>query len=318
MGLSFGKLECVRPATESDLYTKTVAIDVPNLAYPFYTVALQQGADRERAVLFAMRGVAQRVLQLGTIAAKSILVLDGPPHPLKADTLADRARDREARGVTPLTGSDYVPLEEVAEALGVPLVRAVHDAEAQCAHFCDQGLADVVATTDWDALIMGARVVLRGLSSQPDRWTVATRFDVLRELQANDIEVLAAAAVLMGCDYSPGIAGVGPKKALKIARDCAGALERSDIASDVLPDCLPNWRAAMTALTAPEVTTPDIDWFRPDPVEVVQDLLDTLGARPNRQQLARELAMLSILHEPPRASSPPPAPGAQATLGRFT
>jgi 5'-3' exonuclease len=84
-----------------------------------------------------------------------------------------------------------------------------------------RGLVDVVATTDWDALAMGAPALLRNLSANPARtegraWTLVDAPHALGALGLTR-ERLAAAAVLMGCDYFPGFPRVGPRKAFKLA-----------------------------------------------------------------------------------------------------
>lgn len=205
-----------------------------------------------------------------------------------------RTREREARGAPKLQAEHYARLAPLAEALGVPLFTAPHDAEAQCAWFCQEDLADFVATTDWDALVMG----------------------VSRELQANDRDVLAAAAVLMGSDYGPGIQGVGPKKALKHAQECGGDLRKSHLANDVLPDCLPDWRETFQALTEPPVN----DALRPTwtrPGKDAANVLQAIAKPPGGRSWPEALAQLSLLHDPARATSTPAAPTAQAGLGRW-
>jgi flap endonuclease-1 len=209
------------PATRLGLEGKTVAIDAPNLLYAFYAVQLLHREPtrelREGALRAATRGILARIQDLENVGARSIVVFDGPPHPLKLAHLVERDATRSVPAIAP---EEYGPVADAVRAKGTPLVQAPHDAEAQASAMARRGLADVVATTDWDALAMGAPTLLRNLSAHPSKtegrcWTMVHATDALASLGATR-ERLAAAAVLMGCDYHPGFPGVGPKKAFKL------------------------------------------------------------------------------------------------------
>jgi flap endonuclease-1 len=208
-----------------------VAIDAPNLLYAFYAVQLLRTgepseAQRRAALQAATRGLAGRVLDLRRLGARSVVVFDGAPHKLKAEVLVAR---EAARSVPAIGQEDYTFPRAAAKALGVPVIEARHDAEAQACAMARQGLVDIVATTDWDALAMGAPLLLRNLSANPAAtegraWSLVRAADALRHLEA-DPGILRAAVVLMGCDFFDGFRGFGPAKALKLARDSRGDLD---------------------------------------------------------------------------------------------
>lgn len=223
MGLKLNGLVEAADVQPGDLQGKTVAIDVANLMYAFYSVQVRERDPppeiHQGAVRAAVKGSLSRVLDLAELGARSVLVLDGPPHALKLDHLVLR---NEARRTPALGSRDYALVASLARSLGVPVIQAPHDAEGQASAMARQGLVHVVATTDWDALAMGAPVMLRNLSANPlksegRRWSLVHAEPSLRALGLSR-EALAMAAVLMGCDFCPGFDGVGPKKAFKLLK----------------------------------------------------------------------------------------------------
>jgi flap endonuclease-1 len=217
------------PVAPGDLVGRTVAIDAPNLLYAFYAAQLLRAPvnpeTRAAALRAATRGLAHRIADLTRQGARTLVVFDGPPHPLKAELLA--ARDA-TRSVPPIGAQDYAAPRAAARALGVPTLEAPHDAEAQAAWMTAQGHADLVATTDWDALAMGAPTLLRNLSAHPEKkegraWSLVQAPAALAHLNAT-AEELRCAVILMGCDYFDGYPQLGPTRALSLARQARGDL----------------------------------------------------------------------------------------------
>ena len=242
--------------------------------------------------------------------ARCIVILEGPPHPLKAAKLRERAAGRERTGIPALAPQDYEPALALLRALGIPIVQAPHDAEAQGAWMTQNGYADVLATTDWDALAMGAGALLRGFSGRAaapkgqTSWTYVPGRRALHELDA-DRETLAVAAVLMGCDYFDGFKGIGPAKALKLARKnrrvldleakprhLAACLDELDASNEERHEA----HAALDYLLEPPHVDPGvITWRRPD-LEDLDARLRVHGAEVTNALRAR-LARTAIVHE---------------------
>ena len=115
---------------------------------------------------------------------------------------------------------------ELLELLDVPVVEAPAEGEAQAAYMTRRGDADYAGSEDYDTLLLGAPHTLRGLTSKGDPECM----DFERTLSKLELtwEGLVDAAILMGTDFNDGIAGIGPKTAVKLIRehgDLWGALD---------------------------------------------------------------------------------------------
>ena len=304
-----------RVASMDQFQGRRVAIDAPNLMYAFFTTACHNGIPPEAAAQAARRSSIVRIFDLASWGARCVLVFDGEPHPLKREVLEARQAAREKTGTPRLTRSDYAPLEDLARALGVPVVHAPHDAEAQASSMSMAGLVDVVATTDWDALAMGATRLLRNLSASmaSNKWEHVDAAEALRELGGLQREDLALAAVLMGCDYHPGYDGIGPKKGLakaKVARDKQpDSPLRFALQGLGQPADDPRAHAALDLmLNPPNTPTPDLAWHAP--TSEALSLLVELGLREDDARL--HLGRLAVAHrrmqETKAAAAPPPPP----------
>ena len=58
--------------------------------------------------------------------------------------------------------------KHLVKLMGLPIVEAPGEAEAQCAELCKEGKAYASVTEDMDALTFGTPVLIRGLNSKKD------------------------------------------------------------------------------------------------------------------------------------------------------
>lgn len=129
-----------------------------------------------------------------------------------------RAEARRAkRGADVVTPEMQADVEALLEALGIPYVHAPAEAEAQCAFLAEARLVDAVASDDSDVLVFGAREVYRRLFSEDhlvECYSAARLESRLGLLQGH----LVVLAMLLGCDYTLGVHGVGIVNGLEIVR----------------------------------------------------------------------------------------------------
>lgn len=101
----------------------------------------------------------------------------------------------------------------IIDAFGFPWMVAVGEAEAQCAHLYMTGVVDGIITDDVDTFLFGGNDVYR--------WFFKSNVaPIVYSLKADDLlftrENLIFLALLIGGDYGPGVAGIGPKKAMAL------------------------------------------------------------------------------------------------------
>jgi flap endonuclease-1 len=113
--------------------------------------------------------------------------------------------------------------------MGVAIVEAPSEAEAQAAHMARRGDVWAAASKDYDALLFGAPRLVRFLTLSgreflPSQGTfrpiTPELIDLERMLDALEITrpQLIDLGLLVGTDFHPGIKGIGPKKALALVR----------------------------------------------------------------------------------------------------
>jgi flap endonuclease-1 len=120
--------------------------------------------------------------------------------------------------------------KELLIALGIPVIQAVSEGEAQVAYMAQKGDVDYAASQDFDSLLFGAPKVIRNLSILGKRKkvnkatfeTVSPQIVSLSEtLNSMGItrDQLIVLAILIGTDFNyGGIKGIGPKTALKLVK----------------------------------------------------------------------------------------------------
>lgn len=108
--------------------------------------------------------------------------------------------------------------KKLLQLLGIPVIQAPSEAEAQCAQLCREGLVYAVATEDMDALTLGCPRLIRNLTSANNEKIKEFHIEkVLNGLGLNQ-EQFIDLSILMGCDYCDNIRGIGGKKGLELVR----------------------------------------------------------------------------------------------------
>ena len=120
--------------------------------------------------------------------------------------------------------------KKLISLLGLPVVQAPSEGEAQAAYMVKKNKGFAVGSQDFDSLIHGATRLVRNLSISGKRKkgnsivydTIKPELIDLSENINNlgiDQNQLIELAMIIGTDYNPGgIKGVGPKNALKLVK----------------------------------------------------------------------------------------------------
>ncbi len=100
---------------------------------------------------------------------------------------------------------------DICSAIGVPAITSPTEAEMAAALLCKDGFAGTCLSNDVDALLFGSPHVSKSIRYSKDEVEYTTLDSVLKSIGL-DIEQLRDLAILSGCDFSPGVKGIGPRK----------------------------------------------------------------------------------------------------------
>jgi flap endonuclease-1 len=254
MGLKINELvnEVKRTITFENLFKKVISIDAFNTIYQFLAIIRQRDGtplkDYQGNVTSHLSGLFYRSINFLEHNIKPVYVFDGISSELKLDTIKERkkikeearkkmveAQDaedfKEAKKYAQLTSKlDAGMIEEskkLIESMGIPIIQASSEGEAQSAYMVEVGDAWACASQDYDTLLFGGERLLRNFAinrSKKVRDTTVT-LDIeyvslskfLKNLEINR-EQLVEMGILIGNDFFPGIKGIGQKTALDLIK----------------------------------------------------------------------------------------------------
>lgn len=255
MGVAFKDLIQAKEIELDFLKGRIVLLDAYNVLYQFLTTIRGRDGtllmDSKGNATSHLVGLFTRTTNLMNRGIKVAFVFDGKPPELKQKTAEQRntmkleaekkymeAKSKEdvedmkkyASRMTRLTKDMAEESKKLIGFLGIPVVQAPSEGEAQAAYMVSKNKGYAVGSQDFDSLIHGATRLVRNLSIAGKRKKnkglgYDTVKPVLIELSENlnnlgiDQEQLIALAMIIGTDYNPkGISGIGPKNALKLVK----------------------------------------------------------------------------------------------------
>jgi flap endonuclease-1 len=254
MGVQISEIIPKKDVLMEDLKGKTIAIDAANTLYQFLTTIRQPDGtplmDKKGNVTSHLSGLFYRNINLLQEGIKPVYVFDGKPPELKQKEIEKR---REAKRIAEgkyekakevgdtelmrkysgqfvkITNEVVLESKALLEAMGIPVIQANGEGEAESAVLSREGKVWATASQDYDSLLYGAPYLIRNLTLARRRKTSAGIYmDVKIELidfqqVLNRLEIdkdqLICLAILVGTDYNPGgVKGLGQKKALEIVQ----------------------------------------------------------------------------------------------------
>jgi flap endonuclease-1 len=254
MGLQISDIISKKQIEFKDLKGKVIAVDAFNAIYQFLTTIRQPDGtplkDSEGNVTSHLSGLFYRNMKLILEGVKLIYVFDGEAPELKAKTHEKRKAVKEeykkkyqeavenedieamgkySRSEVSLDKGKIKESKELLEAMGVFIVQAPGEGEAQASFLALNDGIYAVASQDYDCLMFKAPLLIQNLSMSRKRKTITgyrevfpqkiQLDEVLKELEINQ-EQLICLGILSGTDYNPGgVKGLGPKKSLKLVKE---------------------------------------------------------------------------------------------------
>jgi len=264
-----------------------------------------------------LQGMFYRTIRMLDAGIKPVFVFDGkPPTMKKSNELAKRAERREeaeadfkaaeaaedqeemnryTKRLVRVTPEHNSETRQLLRLMGVPVIEAPGEAEAQCAQLVKDDLVWATGTEDMDALTFGSKRLLRHLTFSDQRKVKISEVDLaiaLRDLQLTMTEFIDL-CILCGCDYTGSIKGIGPTTAYKLIKThktIEKALAFIDTSKHPLPDPFEYAEAAQLFINAevtPSATLADsLTWSDPDEAGLVQFLVNEKGFNVDRVKSA--------------------------------
>jgi flap endonuclease-1 len=228
------------------------AIDANNTLYQFLTIIRQPDGtplmDGRGRITSHLSGILFRIANFLEKGIKPVFVFDGIPDNLKMSTIDKRRKVRDtagerwrealergdeaeaykqARSSTRVDETIIGTSKELLRLMGIPIVQAPGEGEAQASYMVIKGDARYVVSQDYDTLLFGAPTLVRNLTVSGKRKIKGRQItvsperivltDFLRGLQISR-EQLIQIGILVGTDFNAGVEGVGAKTGLKLVQ----------------------------------------------------------------------------------------------------
>jgi flap endonuclease-1 len=327
MGVQLTGLLKAKPIDFKTLSGKRIAVDAYNALYQFLSIIRQPTGeplmDRNGNVTSHLSGLLYRnanLLEQGILPA---YVFDGRPPSFKKGVVEGRIETRrrseekwkealargdieearvQAQGASKITGGMLTDAKRLLGLMGIPVVQAPSEGEAQAAHMTIENSVWATASQDYDSLLFGAPRLVRNITITGKRKLPRKNIYVTISPELFDKTVLSGLnltreqlvelSILVGTDYNPkGVEGLGPKKAYKMIRE-KGSIKQA-IKEEVLESF--DYEKIFRFFMAPPTTSDySLNWQAPDETSAVDFLCGERDFSPERVKNALERVKTGI------------------------
>lgn len=254
MGVQISELVTKKDIEIEYLKNKIVAIDFSNVCYQFLSSIRQPDGtllmDNKGRVTSHLVGIFTRSSNLMEKGVKLCYVFDGKSPLLKVKEQEEReyrkqiaeeklreAKEKEdiekmykySKQTIRLSKEIIEESKELLTAMGIPVIQAPSEAEAQAAFMCERKDVDFVGSQDYDTLLFGAPRLVRNLTISQRKKLPSGGYTIVRPqlIELKDTlkhlgikqDQLIVLAILIGTDFNiGGVRGIGPKTALNLVK----------------------------------------------------------------------------------------------------
>lgn len=311
MGLQIGEIVPKKEIKLEQLQGKIIAIDSFNVIYQFLANIRQQDGtplmNNKGQVTSHLSGLFYRTINLMQMGIKPVFIFDGKSPELKAAEHEEReARKKEAqvlynkakkagreeemykysKQMLRLTDDMIKDSKKLLQDMGLPVIQATSEGEAQCAYLAAKGEVYAAASQDYDSLIFGAPRLIQNMTLARKRKLASGAFvtinpqlielsNVLKTLEI-DLDQLICLGILSGTDFNPGgIKGIGPKKALQLVKQYKKPASIFEAAEKQLKEAEQemnfDWKEIFDLFKKPDVTKNyKIEFKNPDEKKIME------------------------------------------------
>ncbi len=230
------------------LTAHSVAIDAFNALYQFLSSIRQyDGAllsDEKGRPTSHLVGLFYRTAKMLRQGIIPVYIFDGKPPDFKKQTIDKRREIKEqamlqwiaakqkgdvdqakkfAQRTSRLTESMIKESKSLLDAMGVNVVNALSEGEAEAAVLSSKGIVNFCSSQDYDSLLFGAKSLIRNLTFSDKRYGKSISLESI-DLQENlktlgiNREQLILIGLACGTDFNKGVYGIGAKKGLALVK----------------------------------------------------------------------------------------------------
>ncbi len=216
-----------------------------------FMIAVRSGGPNQSATMLTnadgettshIQGMFNRTIRFLTEGIKPAYIFDGKPPQVKSGELLKRRQKREKAQADLEKATEEGNVEEqdkhskrlvraghkenqdcqrLLKLMGVPVIVAPCEAEAQASALCKEGLFYATATEDMDALTFQTPVLVRKMTFANQSKSMVQTMNYQKAIEGLGLthDQFVDLCILLGCDYTDTIKGVGPKTALKLIKE---------------------------------------------------------------------------------------------------
>ncbi len=306
MGLNIRDIIPRREIEPEELKGKVIAVDAFNALYQFLSSIRQYDGtplqDSKGRVTSHLSGIFYRNFSLLNEGIKLVYVFDGISPELKYETnnkrtevktkaaeLYKEAKEKSDIGAMRKYSQQTIKLspeiiqesKELLEAMGISVIQAPSEGEAQASYMARNNQVYAVASQDYDCLLFGSPRIIQNLTLAKKRKTVSGYIEikpemieldrVLNHLQI-DHDQMICLGIITGTDYNPGgIFKMGQKKALQAVQK----FKQPAIIFKQFPEINFDWKKIFEMFKKPEVNKiNEIKFPKFNPEKIKEILLD--------------------------------------------
>ncbi|MBN2101574.1 MAG: flap endonuclease-1 [Candidatus Aenigmarchaeota archaeon] len=257
MGVNIAGLVEPQEIEIGQLSGKIIAMDSLNIIYQFLSSIHDRFTgeplrDSKGRVTSHLSGLFYRTTKLMENGIKPVFVFDGKHPEFKKKTQESRIKMRQeaaeklkiareegdvekirlyAQAAVKLDKDMVEEAKKLLILMGIQVVQAPSEGEAQAAYMINEGIAWASGSQDWDSLLFGADRLVKNLSiggkrKVPGKLSFTYIKPEIIELQkvlemaGISQDQLIMLGILVGTDFNPkGVKGIGPKTALKLVKE---------------------------------------------------------------------------------------------------
>lgn len=237
---------CIKEHDIKTLFGRKVAIDASMSIYQFLIAVRQRDGEMLTSdageTTSHLMGFFYRTIRIVENGIKPAYVFDGKPPELKKGVLSKRFERREeakeegeeakeigtaedidrfSKRTVKVTSQHNEECRKLLTLMGIPVVVAPSEAEAQCAELARGGKVYAAGSEDMDTLTFNAPILYRHLTFSEAKKQPISEINLQFALKGLEMDMsqFIDLCILLGCDYLEPIKGIGPKSALKLIKE---------------------------------------------------------------------------------------------------